>query len=311
MRRIALLVGLLLAPVFARADSLTPRLGLLLLSTGTTNWGTKLNNSVFSVADSSAAAQFVPNNFISTNTFRGAVGLVNSSMSLTGPLGFIQSQSSITGNHFGNGAALTGIPSSGSIVGVYVRKDGDNIFNLSIGSAVAVTTISANGSIFVASNSSITLSGSSGTIVSGSSITGSHFGDGSALTRTYNVAFSSSSSAFSTTSTSFVGVTGTTATLTNVVAGNRIKVCAGLQGANGTNNQSWTARVIVGGVAVSQLCIAPGNVPANVTTACSGCFISAATAGGTVTASLQALVSGGTFTKETSQPAWVVAEEIK
>lgn len=77
MKKIIAALGLILslsAPSLA-ADTNTSRLGLLLISTGSTNWGTKLNTSVFQVIDSSAAGQFVPNTFTSSQTFKSTVSI--------------------------------------------------------------------------------------------------------------------------------------------------------------------------------------------------------------------------------------------
>jgi hypothetical protein len=167
MRKLALLIGLTLCAGIARADSATPRLGLLIMSTGTTNWGTKLNNSVFAVADSSAAAQFKSNTFTATNTFTSAMLLSGSSLTATGSAGTITTQSSVTASaFFGDGSHLTGIPSTGAISGSFVQKTGDTM----------------TGGLEM-SNSSITLTGPTGYISGQSSITASaFFGNGSGLT---------------------------------------------------------------------------------------------------------------------------------
>lgn len=69
-RRIALIFSVaFLLQSEAKADSQTARLGLTLISTGSTNWGTKLNNQVIAIVDSSAAALNQPNNFSAQNTF--------------------------------------------------------------------------------------------------------------------------------------------------------------------------------------------------------------------------------------------------
>lgn len=85
---------------------------------------------------------------VSSWTFRGIT------IGLTGPNGYIISQSSIStsGGFFGNGSALTGIPSSGSIVGVYLPLAGGTmtgqlvVANLSAPTDVSSFTVTgANG----------------------------------------------------------------------------------------------------------------------------------------------------------------------
>lgn len=69
----------------AKADTQTSRLGLTLISTGTANWGTKLNNQVIAIIDSSAAAQNQPNTFTAQQNFIQTVTFV-ASTTLSGPV---------------------------------------------------------------------------------------------------------------------------------------------------------------------------------------------------------------------------------
>lgn len=77
------------------------------------------------------------NTFNSSTTFNAFMTVSNSSINMTGPNGYLTSASSVNASaFFGNGARLTGIPSTGSIVGVYVLKSGDKMTgNLEVHSA--------------------------------------------------------------------------------------------------------------------------------------------------------------------------------
>lgn len=67
--RAVLTAALLALPGLASADSNTPRFNLVKPSTGSLNWGAKLNSD-FDVIDSSAAALRQPNTFLSSNTMQ-------------------------------------------------------------------------------------------------------------------------------------------------------------------------------------------------------------------------------------------------
>lgn len=88
-------------------------------------------------------------------------------MSLKGASSNLVVGASITtnGGFFGNGAGISGVPSTPSIAGVYARLDG-------------ATFTGASG----ITNQAFTATGANGNIISNSSITGNHFGDGSHLT---------------------------------------------------------------------------------------------------------------------------------
>lgn len=113
---LTLLLGLA-AP--AKADSITPRMGLVVISPGSVGWGVKLNTGVTQQIDFQGAAQFYPNNFTTSNTATGPWLWNGASISLSGPGGFIVSGSSIgtTGGFFGDGSALTGITAAGAAGG--------------------------------------------------------------------------------------------------------------------------------------------------------------------------------------------------
>jgi hypothetical protein len=104
---LAVIVGL---GASAQADTTTSNYALIMPSSGSVNWAGKINYDI-SVISTMTASKYNPNDFsaASTQTWRGAVGLVNSSMTLTGSNGFIVSQSSITGDHFGNGSHLSNV----------------------------------------------------------------------------------------------------------------------------------------------------------------------------------------------------------
>lgn len=95
----------------AQATSYSPRIGLLLMSPGVTNWGIRLNNEVFSVIDSSVAWLTATNDFQSSNTFHAGVLFVNSAITMTGAGGTFVNDSSVTtnGGFFGNCWGCTNI----------------------------------------------------------------------------------------------------------------------------------------------------------------------------------------------------------
>lgn len=95
MRIIALLLMLTTGAAQA-ADTYTTRLNLIKPSTGSPNWGLKLNNGVFDVIDSSVAAMYKPNTFVaaSSQTYLAPLRATNSSFTFTGANGYITSDSS-------------------------------------------------------------------------------------------------------------------------------------------------------------------------------------------------------------------------
>lgn len=112
LKRLAVLIAVFAAfAAKAEATSYSPRVGLLLMSPGVTNWGIRLNNEVFSVIDSSAAWLTATNDFQSSNTFHAGVLFVNSAITMTGAGGFIVNNSSIStnGGFFGNCWGCTNI----------------------------------------------------------------------------------------------------------------------------------------------------------------------------------------------------------
>ena len=91
MKRLMLTVAVLLGlgGAHARAaDTVTSRYALIMPSTGSLNWGGKINYDL-SVLSTMTASQYNPNTFVaaSTNTFKGAMEMQGSSTSWTGANG--------------------------------------------------------------------------------------------------------------------------------------------------------------------------------------------------------------------------------
>src|SRR5205085_355147 len=84
----------------------------------------------------------------------------NAGLTLTGPTAYFTSGSSVTASKFmGDGSALTGIPSTGSIVGVYLQKTGDSMSGPL--SMLNNSTITVTGNAFSVGTSSFVIVGSS------------------------------------------------------------------------------------------------------------------------------------------------------
>lgn len=82
------------------SDPTTSRLGGLVVPiVGTYNWGPKVNGDIWQIS-SNTCSQIDPNTFYSSNTFLFPILLSGASIYLTGPNGYINSQSSITSNGF-------------------------------------------------------------------------------------------------------------------------------------------------------------------------------------------------------------------
>lgn len=174
-------------------------------------------------------------------TFTGASGITNNAFTATGANGnFIGSSSfTTTGGLFGNGGALTGVPSSASIVGIYARLDGATFTG-----AVGIT------------NQALTLTGASGNVVSGSSITtgGGVFGTDVTASSTVTAGWIQSSSfttagAFSALSTNSCGLPDYTFTthrnagLSYDSGSGGLKLCY-----SGSNRlEAWGSGVVLGG----------------------------------------------------------------
>lgn len=126
--------------------------------------------------DVNGNAQFGTGAAKSTFTTTGALNMAaGTAINLSGPNGNMVSLASVTASaFFGDGSRLTGIPSTGSIVGVYVLKAGDTMTgNLNGKSVVLTGGVSAATGTFTqnvtASSVSVTygLSAGSATIVNG------------------------------------------------------------------------------------------------------------------------------------------------
>lgn len=167
----------------------------------------------------------------------------------------------------GNGAALTGIPSTASIVGVYVQRAGDSMTGQL---TIAASTLTVGGNAFSVGGSSFTvnggsatlayeftpgwinMSGSSSTIVTNSSVTaGSYYGDASNLTG-YIVSADSAVPAGNTSSvSSTANVSLATATATNF-RGNRTIHATGTVSISNSSGatRTYTYQIFQDGVAI-------------------------------------------------------------
>lgn len=144
---------------------------------------TKSSNTLNSTGTTQKGIIIGADDSVTINPYLIVSGTITTLSSIT-VVGTITTLSSITASgsitapsFFGNGANLTGIPSTNSIVGVYVLKAGDTM----TGQLTNTSTITVQGDSFSVGGSSFTISGGSATVAY--LMTAAAFsGDGSALT---------------------------------------------------------------------------------------------------------------------------------
>ncbi len=177
----ALILGFALPA--AAADTHTSRLNLTLPEIGSSGWGVKVSSNfidistkVFSLGDynlvassadfnggrysflygfQASSAAFGSGATKSTFTTTGDLNLAtNADITLTGPTAYATFPASVTASsYYGWGANLGGIPSTGSIVGVYAPLAGATFTGASGITNAAFTATGANGNIVTAASS--------------------------------------------------------------------------------------------------------------------------------------------------------------